>query len=294
MNVPHKKLLSGFEMPVFGIGTWEMGGRTERNIANDDEADIEAVRRAIDVGITHIDTAEKYAAGHAEVLVGQAITSTPRKDLFLVSKAAEGTHHTPDGVKYALEESLKRLQTEYLDLYLLHTPTQDVDIKETMRGMNALKDAGLIKNIGVSNFSVKQFESAQNASHAKIVANQLHYNLAVREIEHSRALEYYQDNDVMVIAWRPLQKSAILIDGFETLSTIGKKYHKTPAQVAINWLISQENVVTISTMRNANHLKENLGAIGWSMSREDQEYLRLNFPNQQSISDAVPLMNWVW
>ncbi len=279
-------------MPVFGLGTWEMGGRMERDETHD-ARDIEAIKKAIKSGITHIDTAEKYAAGHAEELVGQAIVGEARSKLFLVSKVADG-HHSHDGVNRALEGTLKRLGTDYLDLYLLHAPDQNVHIRETMRAMNSLVKQGLVKNIGVSNFSVEQFKMAQEYSEEKLVANQLHYNLHIRELERSGALQYYQENDVLVIAWRPLQKNIVLEDGKDILTEVGRKHDKTPAQVAINWLLSQKNIVTMSTMRDSRHLEENLGAVGWALSNEDTEYLRESFPDQKDVSDVFPLPDWKW
>jgi len=293
MIIPTKKLKFGFEMPIFGLGTWQMGGREERNPENDDKSDIEAIQRAIEAGITHIDTAEMYAAGHTEELVGEAIKDTDRNSLFLTSKVLDG-NQTYDGVMHAVEGSLRRLQTEYLDLYLIHAPDESVHISETMRAMDAVVDQKLVKYIGVSNFSVKQFKQAQEFAQHKIVTNQLHYNLEVREIEKSGALSYYQQQDVIITAWRPLQKSIILSDGAEILSKIATKYDKTPAQVAINWIISQPNVVTMSTMRDQKHLEENLGAVGWKLSVDDIEYLRREFPNKKQVSDVYPLSDKVW
>ena len=293
MNIPTKKLNSGFEIPVFGLGTWQMGGREERNPDNDDKSDIEAIQRAIEAGITHLDTAEMYASGHTEELIGEAINNLDRNNLFLTSKVLDG-NQTYDAVLQAAERSMKRLKTDYLDLYLIHAPDYAVHISETIRAMDALVDQKLVKHIGVSNFSVKQFEQAQNSSHHKLVTNQLHYNLGIREIEKNGALSYYQQHDVIVTAWRPLQKSIILRDGAEMLRKIGEKYQKTPAQVAINWLISQSNIVTMSTMRDKKHLEDNLDSVGWSLSEDDIEYLRKSFPNQQQVSNVYPLSDRLW
>lgn len=293
MNIPSKKLTSGFEIPVFGLGTWQMGGREERNPDNDDTSDIEAIKRAIEAGITHIDTAEMYAAGHTEELVGEAIKEVDRSSLFITSKVLDG-NQTYDGVARAVEGSLKRLGTEYLDLYLIHAPDESVHISETIRAMDALVDQKVVKFIGVSNFSIKQFKQAQYNSNNKLVVNQLHYNLEIREIEKNGALSYYQQNDVMVEAWRPLQKNIILSEGSEILKELASKYGKTPAQVAINWLISQPNVVTMSTMRDKKHLEDNRGSVGWNLSAEDIEYLRESFPKQKEISDVFPLSDKTW
>ena len=100
---------------------------------------------------------------------------------------------------------------------------------------------------------------------------------------------YCQENDVMLIAWRPLQKGMLLTEGQEVLEKMSKKYDKTPSQIALNWLLSQDNVVTLSKTRSVEHLKENLGALEWKMDNEDIEFLRNNFPGQLDISDTVPL-----
>lgn len=291
MKIPSKKLKSGFEMPVFGLGTWEMGGRMEHDPKNDDNADIQAIKNAIDAGITHIDTAEIYADGYSEKLVQKALKSYDRKKLFIVSKVARG-NQSYDKVLKSAEGSLKRMGIDYLDLYLLHAPSRDVEIEETMRGMDKLKDDGLIRNIGVSNFTVKQMKRAQAATKNKIVTTQLHYSLWQRETEIAGLLEYCQKEDVMFMAWRPLEKGSLLEVGKEILKEMADKYEKTPAQIAINWLISQKNVVTLSKMRSKKHLEENLGAVSWEMEKSDIERLRKDFPDQQKVSGAVPLEEW--
>ena len=254
MEIPVKKLKSGFKMPVFGIGTWMMGGDSNHNSNNNDEADIKAIKAAIDSGITHIDTAEVYADGHAEKLVAQAIKNYDRKKLFIVSKVKrDNLKH--DDVLTSCEDSLKRLETDYLDLYLLHAPNPNVHINKTMKAMDKLKKDGRIKKIGISNFNVKRSKEAQNATQNKIVANQLHLNLIFREPERDGLIEYCQKNDIMFIAWRPVQKGQLTEKGqYKILDELCDKYSKTPAQIAINWLISQNNMITLSKMRSPKHL----------------------------------------
>ena len=150
MTLPTKKLKNGFSMPVYGLGTWQMGGRENYNPENDDQADITAIKTAIDLGVTHIDTAEMYAEGYSETLVGRAIKTYDRSKLFLVSKVWP-THLRYDDVITSAKASLKRLQTTYLDLYLIHMPNPQIPIKETMRAMDALIEERLVKNIGMKN-----------------------------------------------------------------------------------------------------------------------------------------------
>lgn len=275
-------------MPVFGLGTWLMGGDHQRNPKNDDEKDRQAIRNAIDSGITHIDTAEMYAAGHAEELVGEAIKDYSRKKLFLVSKVWPD-HLRYDDVLTACADSLKRLGVDYLDLFLIHAPNPEIPLARTMKAFDKLKKDGLIKNIGVSNFSVKSFKKAQKYTENKIVVNQLHYNLMIREVEDRGLLAFCQKEDVMLCAWRPVQKGIFSSKSINILDELSKKYHKTPLQIAINWLISQQNIITISKMRKKAHLKENIGAVGWNMKDEDIEILRKKFPDQVNRSDATSI-----
>lgn len=290
MNIPTKKLKNGFEIPEYGLGTWQMGGRNERDPANDDRADIEAIKNSIARGVIHIDTAEIYANGHSEELIAIALKENKikREDIFLVSKVP-GEHQGYEGVINACKKSLERLGTDYLDLYLLHDYDDIFPLDETMRAMVELKEKRLIKNIGVSNFGIVHLKEAQSYCKYPIVSNQVHYNLRVREVEQSGLLKYCQENDIMVVAYRPTEKSKLFETTPKIIEDMCKKYNKTFAQISINWLISQPNVVTLSKTRDPKHLEENLGAIGWQMEKEDIEKLRNEFPNQINISAIVPL-----
>ena len=242
-DVPWKSLKNGFAIPVLGQGTWRMGGVDTPDTANDD-ADIAAIRRGIATGLCHIDTAEMYAGGRAEELVGIAMKGQGirRADYFLTDKVWK-THLRYDDVLRAAEASLKRLGTDYIDLYLIHQVNPDVPEEETIRAMNRLKREGVIRHIGVSNFSEERLKRAQAASDAPIVANQLHYNLRIREIEQCGLLDYCRSQGIMVIAWRPLRGLDLALP---LIVTLAEKYGKTPSQIALNWLLCQENVVTIT------------------------------------------------
>ncbi len=286
MVIPTKKLKSGFELPVYGLGLWEMGGRWEADETKD-STEIAAIQAAIEAGVTHFDAAESYGNGHAEELLGRAIKGYNRSKLIIVTKVS-APNQSYDGLRRSFEASLKRLNTDYVDMYLLHRyPESGIPIEDTMKALDELVDQGLVKNIGVCNMSVNRFKTAQKHTKNKLVCNQVHYNVQYREMEHSGVLNYCQDNDVMLAAWRPLQKGTLL--QVPILTKLAEKYNKTPAQIAINWLISQTNVVTLSKTSSVEHLKENLGAIGWTMDTKDIELIRTEFPDQREVSDAVPL-----
>lgn len=262
----YKTFPSGIKIPVVGIGTWEMG----EDISEDDK-NIEAIKESIRLGMAHIDTAESYAAGHAEELVGRAIKSFDRKNLFITTKV-HPEHLRFNQVLKAAKASLKRLDTDYIDLYLIHWPNPEISLKETMSALGLLVDDGFVKHIGVSNFSVKLLEEAQSHSKNKIVANQVEYNLLNREPE-KELLSFYQEKNIMLTAYQPLARGKLAKPGFVLLDELAKKYSKTQAQISLNWLISKPNVVAIPKSSNLKHLKENLGAIGWKMEKKDIERL---------------------
>ncbi len=269
----HKKLRNGFELPVLGLGTWGMGGRLKTDTSND-KKDIIAIKTAIKLGITHIDTAEIYGNGHAEELVAKAIKGFNRKKLFITSKVSQINLRYDDVIASA-KKSLKRLKIDYIDLYLVHAPNQDVPIKETMKAMDFLVNQKLIKFIGVSNFSVEQLKEAQKYTKNKIVTNQIEYNLLVRNDGlftvnmESEIIPYCQKKDILVTAWRPLVKGILSMPGIPILDKLYKKYNKTRVQIALNWLISKKNIITIVKASNIEHLKEDLGALGWKLKPKD-------------------------
>lgn len=277
-----KSLTHNTKIPVLGLGTWNMGGGMMADTTYDKE-NIHAIKTAIELGITHIDTAEMYGDGHAEQLVGQAIKDFDRETLFITTKVSPENLRYDDVIASA-KKSLKRLKTEYIDLYLIHVPNPRIPIQETMKALNFLQEQRLIKFIGVSNFSVKQIKEAQKNSQNKIVANQIEYSLLVRDDGNeyisnmeSKVIPYCQENDIMVVAYRPLARGKLAKPGFKILDELAKKYNKTQAQVAINWLISKKKVITIPKSTSIEHLKENLGAVGWKLKPEDIRKLDKEF-----------------
>lgn len=259
-----------------------MGGRYARNPFNRDQRDIAGIEAALEAGITHIDTAEIYAGGHTEELVSEAIKDFDRRRLFLTTKVW-WTNLRYDDVIRAARDSLSRLGLKQIDLYLIHGPNPDIPIKETMRAMDYLLENGLTRFIGVSNFDVSELEEAVAATKYKIVNNQIHFNLTAREYQTNGTLEFCRKHNILVTAYRPLglgegMTGGIPEAGMEFLKRIGEKYAKTPAQVALNWLIEQPNLVTIFKSTNPGHIKENLGAIGWKLDEDDRAELTDNFP----------------
>jgi len=284
-----KKLASGFTLPALALGTWGMGGRHERMADYPDEAkDIAAIQKAYELGIRRFDTAQMYAEGYSEEILGKALHDVARADIFVTSKVSP-EHLQYEGVIRSLEESLERLNMEYLDLYLIHKPNHEIPISETMKAFDALMTQGRIKNIGVSNFSVESLQEAQACSMHPIRLNQVHYNLLFREPVTKGLLAYCQQNDIFLEAWRPVQQGSLCQQGTKIVDDMAAKYGKTPAQIAINWLLGQDHVVTLFKSSDIAHVKENIGALGWSLEPDDAALLSHDFPIQLDRSNAVQL-----
>ena len=278
-----KSLKNGFSMPVLGMGTWQFGGREERNPENDDAGQIAALQAGIEAGFDLIDTAEYYAAGHAETLVGKAIAGYPREKLFLTSKVWK-THLRHDEVLRSAENSLKRLGTDHFDLYLYHQIDDAVPLEETMSALNELVRRGMTRYIGVSNFLPDRLARAVRCSEAPIVVNQVHYSLKFREPESSGLLRYCQKHDILLQAWRPLRG----VEPCPLTDELCRKYALTLPQLGLAWLLTQDHVSAITAMKNPAHAPENLRALECELSVSDVERLRAEFPDRSFVS-AVPL-----
>jgi diketogulonate reductase-like aldo/keto reductase len=278
----YRELANGVKIPVLGVGTWGIGGKHSADYLNDEEC-ITAIRAAIDFGMTHIDTAEYYGAGHTEEIVGKAIKPYSREALFITTKVYR-THLQYQKVLSSVKESLRRMSVEYVDLFLVHWPTPTVPIKETMKAMEHCVDEGYSRFIGVSNFSIPLLKEAQSQLEKyRLVADQVYYNLTrVRKtyfngLSVADLYSYCREKDITLIAWSPLEEGKLAKPGFPVLDEIAKKYGKTQAQVALNWLISHDNVIAIPKTSNVNHVKENVGALGWRLSEEDFDRLQESF-----------------
>jgi myo-inositol catabolism protein IolS len=287
----HKKLgKSGLEVSSIGLGTAFRSGLTEESP--------EAIRRALDLGITLIDTAEVYRDGRSEELIGKVI-SDRRDDVVVKTKVARD-HLRYEDVLKAAEGSLRRLQVDVIDLYLVHHPNPQVTLKETMRAMEQLVDKGTVRHIGVSNFDAPLINEAQEAlSKHEIVANEVKYNLVERDIE-TEVLPYCKNEKITIIAYSPLARGLLtgrfgegreipdghwrtrdplfqgrsLENGLELVSKleeIGEAHGKTPGQVAMSWLAIKPVVVPIFGVSNVRQVEENCGSVGWRISEDELE-----------------------
>lgn len=243
-----------------GQGTWNYRGG------------VEPLRLGVSLGSTHIDTAEMYGTEEA---VGKAIEGI-RENVFLATKVWHDHLHYDDLLK-ACEGSLNRLCVKQVDLYMIHWPNSRVPIRESMRAMEELVKRGKIRNIGVSNFSVKQLKEAQEAlSSHDVVSNQVEYNLRNREIEKD-LIPYCKKEKITVIAYSPI-KGLDVKSRNDVVQEIATSNGKTRAQVMLNFLTAEENVITIPKASNIIHVRENCAASGWRLSNDDMQRINDSFP----------------
>ncbi|MFP3045248.1 MAG: aldo/keto reductase [Thermocladium sp.] len=265
---------TGIKIPVIGLGTWGIGGGFWIPDCSNMDSMVKLLREAINMGYTMIDTAEMYGGGCSERIIGEAIKGFPRNDLFIISKVWP-THARHDDVLKSAKASMERLGT-YIDLYMIHWPARDVQIRETMQAMEELVDEGVIRHIGVSNFDVVELEEARRSlTKYGIVADEVRYNLLDRDAERD-ILPYAEREGITIIAYSPLGTGAILRPGskeYKLLEEVGSKYGKTPAQVLLNWVIRKPNIVAIPKAARLEHMRENMGAIGWKLDDDDVKKL---------------------
>lgn len=245
------ELNSGVSMPVFGLGTWKLTGPTCE----------QTVRKAVELGYRHIDTAEMY---DNEGEVGRGIRGFDRSGLFLTSKVDSANLETYDVLK-ACDQSLGRLGTDYLDLYLLHWPNDAIPLERTMEGMQTLLAQGKIRSIGVSNFDIGRLKKAIAASDAPVCNNQVEYHPFRPRYE---IPQFCRKHGIAFTAYCPLARGKVLQD--PTLQEIGRKYDKSAAQVSLAWLLSKGAVV-IPKASGEDHLKTNADLDGWELAQEDIE-----------------------
>src|SRR5205814_10694218 len=167
-----------------------------------------------------------------------------------------------------------------------------IPIAETLRALDRLKAEGVIRNMGVSNFATRRLKEAQQRTANPIVVNQVLYNLIYRLPEKDGLVDYCQHNDVILEAYRPVERGLLVDADPKIIGQLAIKYGKTASQIAISWLVSQKNVVTIFKTNDSGHLRENMGGVGWEMKNEDIELLRTNYSNQHSEpNEALTLRN---
>ena len=264
----HVTLPNGERVPALGMGTWNMG---------DDRAtraeEIATLRLGLDLGLRLIDTAEMYGEGLSESLIGEAIAGR-RDEVFLVSKVYPH-NASRRGIAAACERSLRRLGTDRLDLYLLHW-RGDVPFEETLEGLQALQRDGKIRQYGVSNLDLSDMEEWWDAPGGdQIAVNQLLYNLSRRGIEWD-LLPWLRERRVPVMAYSPIEQARLV--RHPKLVRFAQECGMTPAQVALAWLLANDDIIAIPKTGHRDRLRENIGALSHTLTAEQLATLDSLFP----------------
>jgi len=261
------QLPAGESVPILGQGTWQLGENPRKK-----QAEIAALRLGLDLGMTLMDTAEMYGDGATEKLVAEAIAGR-RDEVFLVSKVLPH-HATVRGTIAACEASLRRLNTDVIDLYLLHW-RGSVALSETLEAFTALVKAGKIRYWGVSNFDDADMEElfALNGGE-EVATNQVLHNLTRRGIERD-LLPLCRTHRIPIMAYSPIEQGRVL--GRAELRRIADRHGVTPVQVALAWVLRAENIIAIPRSGNPDHVRENRAALDIQLTSADIGELDLAF-----------------
>lgn len=294
----HRKLgSSDLRVTSVGLGAWQWGDTNFWTYGKDyDRKDLEEVWWAtLEAGVNWVDTAEVYGKGASETILGEMLAQTDPE--VIVASKVFPDKDSALGVRQAAEASLKRLGIDVIDLYQVHWWPPKLPIGELMRGMDGLARDGLVRYVGVSNFSVAQVEEAQShLEHARIVSNQVHYSLLHREPEEEGLVEHHAENGIAIIAYSPLEQGILTgkytpdhrPGGFradkarfspkaleavqlllETLGEVAVLHGRSTAQAALAWLLKDPNVVVIPGAKNLRQLEENVGGAGWHIPKDE-------------------------
>ena len=289
-----------------GMGLWQASSAWK----GDEESIIEAVGTTMQNGVNFLDTAEAYGNGNSERVLGKALKKYGRENFIIATKVA-GAHLRYDELQRAAEASIKRLGVDYIDLYQIHWPDpwEQIPFSQTFKAMKKLYENGKIKAIGVSNFAVRDLEEATGIlGDVPIVSNQVRYNLIQRNIE-EEVLPFCRKNRITIIAWSPLAQGVLTgkynkgnspkgdiregnelfspknLDSLENiiavLKMLSEKYSKTSAQIALNWLISKEDVVPIPGAKNSKQALENAESASFTLEKKDISELNSAFASSK-------------
>jgi diketogulonate reductase-like aldo/keto reductase len=268
------KLKDGSEFPAFGMGTWYLGENPDRRAA-----ELDALRTGLEEGITLIDTAEMYGSGLSEELVGEAIRGMSRDSLYLVSKVLP-SNAGGDRLEKSLDASLKRLGTDYLDMYLYHW-RGSYPLAETVSKLEAMVKKGKIRRWGVSNFDTDDMDELLSVPGGRnCCVDQVLYHLGSRGIEYE-LLPYLKDKNIAVMAYCPLAQGGDLRRQLLTspvLQEIANKYGISVMQLLLLFVLHDENVCAIPRSGNAQHVRQNVQAASMKLLEDDYKTIQDAFP----------------
>ena len=269
---------TGVQVPVIGQGTWEMD-------LDHRESCVAALRRGLDLGMTHIDTAEMYGSGAVEEIVAEAISGR-RGQVFLVSKVLP-ENASRRGTIAACERSLRRLRTDHLDCYLLHWPSSH-PLAETIAAFEQLVREGKVRFWGVSNFNEEDLEEAVRiAGPSRVACNQVFYHLGERAIEHY-VVPTCVKHEIAVVGYSPFAQGRFR--SHPVLEDIARARGATPRQVALRFLVRHPMVLTIPKASHVSHVEENAGAGDLQLTEDDIQRIGTTFPARKVRRRYLPVL----
>jgi len=254
-------------IPVLGFGTWQLEGDMCKK----------AVETALDIGYRHIDTAKAYG-NHKQI--GQVLqkSAIKRNDIFLTSKVWITDMKRSDLLD-AFKTVLEDLQTDYLDLYLIHWPIRDVPFSETLTALNELKKSGKIKAIGVSNFNIHHLQDALSCG-VEIINNQVEFHPSLYQKD---LKEFCDKNNIVLTAYSPVGRGQDL--KLPVIEKLSKKYGRTPSQIILNWIISK-NIVAIPKASSFDHIKQNFETLQFTLKPEDLKLIDTLNTNNRLVNPS--------
>lgn len=270
---------SGKQLYPIGIGTWNISSVFEANPAEkykgtqpvygNEETEIEALRYSLDKGQNHIDCAELYGAFYTDEVVGRAIAGYAREDLFIADKLWK-TSVGKGQVRGTVEQMLKKLGTDYIDLLYIHAPWEEVAWQEAIPQIDELIDEGIVRYFGVSNFTVQNMQTAQEIARHPIAANQMNFNVLYKDEVDQAFRDFCGQQGIQIVAYQPIKRQEVLSN--MTVRAIAAAHNATPAQVALAWLI-QVGALPIPKATKKTHIDENLAAVHLKLSNDEMAKL---------------------
>lgn len=277
------------KLSKLALGTWLMGGTKEPDPNNDDIKDISVIQIAIESGVTLIDTAQNYADGKCEELVGQAIADYPREKVQILTKQKR-LNLSYDQVVRGCHDSLKRLGVEYVDYFVCHAPNPDFDLVDFFKASNKLYKDGLIRNVGVSNFGVKSLKIAIGASEIPIALNQVSFSINDSDILTSGIYDFCLKHSIPIQAYRPLVDIEKEQDSYDLLVRIAKKMKLTPHQVLVAYLNSYKGVCLTTRASTKEHWQQIKDALKVKLEPSDLESLKqINMTKRGAFSHFLEM-----
>jgi len=274
------KTKSGKPLFPIGIGTWNIASFNNPDNQNskyrgvepvrDNEAEeVAAIRYSLSKGQNHLDCAEMYGGFYTDEVVGQAVANTNREDLYIADKLWKSSVDT-GLVKPTVEEMLRKLGTDYLDLLYIHAPWNDAPWREAISQIDGLIDKGIVLGFGVSNFTIEQMQETMQLAKHPIIANQMNYNVLYKKEVDQEFRNFCHTNNIQIVAYQPIKRKEVLAN--ETIQQIAKRHAATPAQVALAWLLAKDSL-PIPKATQQTHIDENLQATNLLLTSKDLEQL---------------------